>query len=136
MLLPSFTLSKRGWTVLATLAGFCITALAQAQVPIIQPGAPGQPGRIITAEQASDLANTGYSLGDIQFLSGMIPHHAQAKEMSALAESRTNTTLVLAVAQRITLSQDDEIGMMQGWLRDQGLDAPDQDVHQIGRAHV
>jgi len=59
----------------------------------------------------------------------MIPHHAQAKEMSALAKDRTNNTTVLAVAARITLSQDDEISMMQGWLRDQGLDAPAEDVH-------
>jgi uncharacterized protein (DUF305 family) len=68
-------------------------------------------------------------LGDIQFLRGMIPHHSQAKEMSALAQDRTNNTIVLAVAARITLSQDDEISMMQGWLVDQGLDAPSEDVH-------
>jgi uncharacterized protein (DUF305 family) len=59
----------------------------------------------------------------------MIPHHAQAKEMSALAEGRTNNPTVLAVAERITLSQDDEISMMQGWLRDQGLEVPADDVH-------
>ena len=59
----------------------------------------------------------------------MIPHHAQAKEMSALAEERTNNPTVLAVAERITLSQDDEISMMQGWLRDQGLEVPADDVH-------
>ncbi|PCI77349.1 MAG: DUF305 domain-containing protein [SAR86 cluster bacterium] len=121
--------SNSGWAVLTALAAFSISSVLQAQVPIIQPGAPGQPGRIITAEEASDLANVSYSLGDIQFLRGMIPHHAQAKEMSALADSRTNHTMVLAVAARITLSQDDEISMMQGWLRDQGLEAPAEDVH-------
>ena len=102
---------------------------ALAQVPIIQPGAPGQPSRVISAEEASDLANIQYSLGDIQFLQGMIPHHAQAKEMSALAEDRSNNDMVLAVAQRITLSQDDEIGMMQGWLEERDLEVPDQMVH-------
>lgn len=106
-----------------------LTSLAQAQVPIIQPGAPGQAGRVITAEEASNLANVSYSLGDIQFLRGMIPHHAQAKEMSALAEDRTNNAAVLAVAERITLSQDDEISMMQGWLRDQGLEPTPEDAH-------
>jgi uncharacterized protein (DUF305 family) len=100
-----------------------------AQVPIIQPGAPGEPSRVISAEEASDLANIQYSLGDIQFLQGMIPHHAQAKEMSALAENRTNNDMVLAVAQRITLSQDDEIGMMQGWLEQRDLEVPDQMAH-------
>lgn len=115
--------------LLAALAISSVASLVQAQVPIIQPGAPGQAGRVITAEEASNLANISYSLGDIQFLRGMIPHHAQAKEMSALAEDRTNNTTVLAVAQRITLSQDDEISMMQGWLRDQGLEVTAEDAH-------
>ena len=129
MLFPKITNSKPSWTLLTVLAVFSISNLTQAQVPIIQPGAPGQASRVITAEEASDLAALSYSLGDIQFLRGMIPHHSQAKEMSALAEDRTNNTTVLAVAARITLSQDDEISMMQGWLVDQGLDPPAEDVH-------
>ncbi|MCG8413649.1 MAG: DUF305 domain-containing protein [Pseudomonadales bacterium] len=106
-----------------------LAGTAVAQVPIIQPGAPGEQGRIISAEEASNLANMEYSLGDIRFLQGMIPHHAQAKEMSALAEGRTNNDAVLAVAARITLSQDDEIAMMQGWLRDRGLEPATEDAH-------
>ncbi len=129
MSFPICITSKRSWYLLMALAGICVSSVAQAQVPIIQPGAPGQAGRVITAEEASDLANIGYSLGDVQFLRSMIPHHVQAKEMSALAEGRTNTASVLAVAERIILSQDDEIAMMQGWLRDQGLDVPVEDVH-------
>ena len=129
MLFPRIINSKVNWTLLTVLTVCGISNLAQAQVPIIQPGAPGQASRVITAEEASDLAALSYSLGDIQFLRGMIPHHSQAKEMSALAQDRTNNTIVLAVAARITLSQDDEISMMQGWLRDQGFEAPAEDVH-------
>ncbi len=114
---------------LAFLSAVLLGSSVNAQVPIIQPGAPGQDSRIITAEEASELANQEYSLGDIRFLQGMIPHHTQAKEMSALAEGRTNNDLVLAVAERITLSQDDEIQMMQGWLRDRGLEATPEDAH-------
>ena len=129
MSFPRLIHSTSGWAVLAALMAFSISSVLHAQVPIIQPGAPGQASRVITAEEASDLAGISYSLGDIQFLRGMIPHHAQAKEMSALAQERTNNTTVLAVAARITLSQDDEISMMQGWLRDQGLDAAAEGVH-------
>ncbi|MDA0280058.1 MAG: DUF305 domain-containing protein [Proteobacteria bacterium] len=129
MSFPRLIHSTSGWAVLAALTAFSISSVLHAQVPIIQPGAPGQASRVITAEEASDLAGISYSLGDIQFLRGMISHHAQAKEMSALAQERTNNTTVLAVAARITLSQDDEISMMQGWLRDQGLDAAAEDVH-------
>ena len=116
---------KIGWVVAAAL----LTHSAVGQVPIIQPGAPGQQSRLITAEEASALAGMEYSLGDIQFLQGMIPHHAQAKEMSALAESRTNNEAILAVAARITLSQDDEIAMMQDWLGDRGLEVTAEDAH-------
>ena len=116
---------KIGWVVAAAL----FTYSAVGQVPIIQPGAPGQQSRLITAEEASALAGMEYSLGDIQFLQGMIPHHAQAKEMSALAESRTNNEAILAVAARITLSQDDEIAMMQDWLGDRGLEVTAEDAH-------
>ena len=116
---------KIGWIVAAAL----FTYSAVGQVPIIQPGAPGQQSRLITAEEASALAGMEYSLGDIQFLQGMIPHHAQAKEMSALAESRTNNEAILAVAARITLSQDDEIAMMQDWLGDRGLEVTAEDAH-------
>ena len=116
---------KIGWFVAAAL----FTHSAVGQVPIIQPGAPGQQSRLITVEEASALAGMEYSLGDIQFLQGMIPHHAQAKEMSALAESRTNNEAILAVAARITLSQDDEIAMMQDWLGDRGLEVTAEDAH-------
>ena len=116
---------KIGWVVAAAL----FTHSAVGQVPIIQPGAPGQQSRLITVEEASALAGMEYSLGDIQFLQGMIPHHAQAKEMSALAESRTNNEAILAVAARITLSQDDEIAMMQDWLGDRGLEVTAEDAH-------
>jgi uncharacterized protein (DUF305 family) len=126
---PRLRKTRLSLAILTATTVFGLSSVAQAQVPIIQPGAPGQASRVITAEQASNLADLSYSLGDIQFLRGMIPHHAQAKEMSALAEGRTNNPTVLAVAERITLSQDDEISMMQGWLRDQGLEVPADDVH-------
>lgn len=110
------------------LAGAAAGTRAQ-DVPIIQPGPPGQPGRVISAEEASDLASLEYSAADIRFLRGMISHHAQAMEMSALAPERTNTEAVLALAERIQLSQEDEISMMQGWLEERELDAPAMDAH-------
>ena len=100
-----------------------------AQAPIIQPGPPGAPGRVISAQEAADLAGIQYSAGDVMFLQGMIPHHAQALEMSALVEARTNREPVRLLAQRISLSQEDEISMMQDWLVERGLEAPSIDEH-------
>ena len=111
--------------VLALMAGNQL----YGQAPIIQPGPPGQPGRIISAQEASDLAGIQYSAGDVMFLQGMISHHAQAMEMSALVDARTNREPVRLLARRISLSQEDEISMMQDWLDDRGLDAPSIDAH-------
>jgi hypothetical protein len=102
---------------------------SQAQVPIIQPGLPGQPGRIISAEEAADLAGIQYSAGDVMFLQGMISHHAQAMEMSALVDSRTDREPMRLLAKRISISQEDEISMMQDWLAERDLEAPDAEAH-------
>ena len=102
-----------------------------AQVPIVQPGAPGEPSRRISAEEASDLANLQFSAADVMFMQGMISHHAQALEMTVLVETRTDREVMELMAQRITLSQEDEIVMMQGWLGDRGLVVPDLETHHV-----
>ena len=122
------TSTKIASLLLLALSGV-MSVQSLAQVPIIQPGAPGQPGRVITAEEAADLAAIQYSAGDVMFLQGMISHHAQAMEMSALVDSRTNREPMQLLAQRISLSQEDEISMMQDWLEERGLDVPTIDVH-------
>jgi uncharacterized protein (DUF305 family) len=111
--------------IAATAVAVGWSALASAQVPIIQPGAPGESGREITAEEATDLAGIQYSGADVEFMQGMITHHAQALDMTALIDARTTREAMRLLGQRIALSQEDEIGMMQDWLRDRGLDVPD-----------
>ena len=65
-------------------------AVGRAQVPIVQPGAPGEPSREISATEATDLAGIRFTDGDVKFMQGMIPHHAQALEMTALVAERTD----------------------------------------------
>src|SRR5204862_4346145 len=84
--------------------------------PIVQPGAPGQPSRVISAEKASDLSQVEYTGADIKFMQGMIGHHAQALEMVQLLKTHSASDDMKKLALRIELSQDDEIKMMQGWL--------------------
>jgi uncharacterized protein (DUF305 family) len=59
----------------------------------------------------------------------MIGHHAQAVEMSALVPTRTSLEEMRLLAQRIAISQADEIKMMQEWLRSRGESAPDEHAH-------
>jgi len=98
-------------------------------VPIVQPGAPGDAARNLTAEEAIEIANTSHSPDDTLFMQDMIPHHHQAVEMAALAADRTNRQELLDVAGRIDASQLDEIEFMQQWLSDRGEDVPEPTAH-------
>ena len=97
--------------------------------PLIQPGAPGEPSRTISPEQAIDLPAIRPTAADVSFMQGMIGHHAQALEMAALVASRSGRDDVKLIAQRIALSQADEIKMMQDWLTRRGEQPPDAHAH-------
>ena len=115
---------------LAALALLLLASAALAQqAPIVQPGAPGENPRELSADEAIRIANTGYSPDDVRFMQDMIPHHHQALEMAALVADRTNNPALLEVAGRIDASQEDEIGFMRRWLEDRGQSVPDPAAH-------
>ena len=98
---------------------------ADLKTPIIQPGAPGLPSKTLTPEVATSIANTSFSSADVIFMQEMIIHHQQALEMSILASDRTNNESVLDLAERIKVSQDDEILFMSDWLTERSKTASD-----------
>ena len=98
---------------------------ADLKTPIIQPGAPGLPSKTLTPEVATSIANTSFSSADVIFMQEMIIHHQQALEMSILANDRTNNESVLDLAERIKVSQDDEMLFMSDWLIERSKTAPD-----------
>ena len=114
-------------SVLAVLISAVLGSAALAAPPIVQPGAPGQPSRQISAEQAIELAALRHAAADVRFMSDMIPHHQQALDMSALAPDRSQSHELLELARRIDTSQRDEIEFMEQWLRDRGEPVPDRD---------
>jgi uncharacterized protein (DUF305 family) len=97
--------------------------------PIIQPGAPGQPSRVITAETAADTSAGRFTEADVRFMQGMIGHHAQALEMTALVADRTTSPDLRKLALRIEISQADEISMMEEWLKARDQPLPDPHAH-------
>ena len=105
----------------------CLPTFANvlAVVPIVQPGAPGQPTLNLDAETAVAIANSAYIPADVSFMQGMIIHHHQALLMSRLATQRTNNKTLLDLANRIDVSQADEIAFMQTWLREREEIAPE-----------
>ncbi len=65
-------------------------------------------------------------------MQGMIGHHAQALAMAEPASDRGGSDGVKLLAQRIDLSQQDEIRMMQEWLAARGEDVPSVDHSHSG----
>ncbi len=116
--------------VRATLGLLLLGHAAMAQeVPIIQPGAPGDSARELSAEEAIKIANTSHSPDDVQFMQDMIPHHNQAMQMAELVPDRTNRQELNDVAGRINASQEDEISFMQQWLSERGESVPEPTAH-------
>ena len=96
---------------------------------VIQPGAPGQDGRVLTGAAAVQAIPEATE-ADVTFMQGMIHHHAQALDMTELMDGRTGDPDMRKLGLRIHVSQTDEIKMMQHWLQARGHDAPDPRAHR------
>jgi uncharacterized protein (DUF305 family) len=123
----SFRLAAAVAAVLLSAA--CRSAGGTAGTQIIQPGAPGEANRVLTADAATDLSKVQATPADVKFMQGMIGHHAQAIEMTALIASRTSREEMKLLGQRIAVSQADEMDMMRSWLRARGQEIPSEHAH-------
>jgi uncharacterized protein (DUF305 family) len=91
---------------------------SQASPVVVQPGAPGQPTRTLPPSTRATLPPR--SPKDVEFMQGMIMHHGQAVEMTALIESHTANKNLRLLGARISKSQSDEIKFMSRWLEARG----------------
>ena len=98
---------------------------AQAATSNAQPAADPKTIHQPTPQQRSLGIYQAYSDADIEFMSGMIPHHAQAVIMAGWAPSHGARKDVAILCERIVVGQNDEIRSMQTWLRDRSLPVPD-----------
>ena len=85
---------------------------------VVQPGAPGQPSQTLPASTKGTLPPRSHA--DVGFMQGMILHHAQAVEMTALLSSHTENKDLRSLGARIGHSQSDEIKFMKRWLAARG----------------
>jgi uncharacterized protein (DUF305 family) len=85
---------------------------------VVQPGAPGKPSRTLPPSTNAKLPPR--SQADVEFMQGMIMHHAQAVEMTALIPSHTENKDLRSLGARISISQSDEIKFMKRWLAARG----------------
>lgn len=80
---------------------------------------------------AADKGVMPYTKADVDFVSGMIGHHAQAVLMAGWAPSHGASPSVQALCERIVVAQRDEIRFMQRWLRERKLPVPDGDTSHM-----
>jgi uncharacterized protein (DUF305 family) len=125
-------------------AGFvCSDARPQQSNPavpvVVQPGAPGKPSRTLPPSTKGALPPR--SQADVEFMQGMIMHHSQAVEMTALIPSHTENKELRSLGARISSSQSDEIKFMGRWLaaRDEPMtmakpEMPGMDMSREGMA--
>jgi uncharacterized protein (DUF305 family) len=115
-----------GMLLAASLSSGFFSSLARAQQQVnsatapvvVQPGAPGKPSRTLPPSTKGTL--TPRSQADVEFMQGMIMHHSQAVEMTALIPSHTENKDLRSLGARISSSQSDEIKFMQRWLAARG----------------
>jgi uncharacterized protein (DUF305 family) len=104
------------------LAASATTVWAQRndseQPVVIQPGAPGKPSKTLPPDTTGKLPPRAHA--DVEFMQGMIMHHQQAVEMTALIASHTENKELRTLGARISSSQTDEIKFMKRWLTTRG----------------
>jgi uncharacterized protein (DUF305 family) len=88
--------------------------------PVVQLGAPGESNTTLSPEEAEAIDDPAYTAADVAFVQGMIPHHQQALEMTALVGDRADDPDLTTIAERIEVSQVAEIEQLEGWLTARG----------------
>jgi uncharacterized protein (DUF305 family) len=122
---------KTGWQWSAV--GLCALTLSAGAAAWQGPGPAGQSGPGAEPAARPDLVRQPFNEADAEFMSGMIPHHAQAVLISAWAATHGASPEIRVLCEKIVVAQRDEIELMRNWLRDRGqpVPAPDATHHRM-----
>ena len=114
-----------------TILVFCILGAGCRSVSpppsgvVLAPGAgivgPGSAAAIA----AADRTDRAFTRADVEFMAGMIPHHAQAVRMAQMSASHGARADVRLFSEKVIVAQRDEIRLVQSWLRERGQTVPD-----------
>lgn len=83
----------------------------------------------LMAQAADSASDPGYVAGDTKFMTGMIGHHAQAVLIAGWAPTHGASPSIIRLTERIVVGQQDEIQLMETWLRDHNEPVPDPATH-------
>ncbi|MEO5860624.1 MAG: DUF305 domain-containing protein [Pyrinomonadaceae bacterium] len=106
------------YIVIFTVVAMCSTDTAAQEPVIVRPGAPGEATKTLPSTTRPSLPPT--SAKDVEFMQGMIMHHAQAVVMTDMIDDRTQNRDVRLLGERISKSQTDEMAFMVRWLQARG----------------
>lgn len=112
---------------LRVLRGLCVGFAVAGVAPLT--GCARAPVAVQPAPAPAETPATAARNAVVRFMQGMIGHHAQALDMSRLVPTRSSHPSVRLLAERIDVSQKDEIALMRRWLERRGHSVPDDDAH-------
>lgn len=122
--------------VLVFVASGCGSAAPGAPSAAPAPGAPSATpasgGPSVDKAALADSVRRSYTRADVDFMQGMIHHHAQALVMAAWAPDHGASPALRTMCERIINAQRDEIVLMQNWLRSRAETVPDERTMMSG----
>ncbi|MCH6230779.1 DUF305 domain-containing protein [Microbacterium sp. CFH 31415] len=96
--------------------------------PVVQLGGPGEPNRTLSPDEAAALTSPSYGEDDVLFVRDMLHHHSQAIEMTGFVVDRSDDEDVRLLAERMDISQTDEMAVLEKWLQERGEPVRDPDA--------
>ena len=126
-----------GTVLLVSGCGSSKSAMDDSPAPdasTVMAGNQGAPETTSTEELESlywsriEDGRQSFTQADVDFMTGMIGHHAQALIMAGMAASHGASPKVATLCARIINAQNDEIRTMQQWLRDRGQPVPEVEL--------
>jgi uncharacterized protein (DUF305 family) len=130
LFLPSLASHRTAGSVLpSAVAALSLLLVGMAGTACSSATAGPAAGRMHASTTAMDTIPSPAADPDVRFMRHMIAHHAQALMMTSLVPSRTEDPRMRTLAERIHLSQEDEISRMQAWLARSGAEPADAASH-------
>jgi uncharacterized protein (DUF305 family) len=124
-----------GLVAVALVLAGCTSAPAEDAAPVIVPGAPGEQNKTVSKDDIGTGGFVAPNERDLAYVVGMIEHHRQAVDMTALAPERASNETVRGLASRIHDTQGPEIGAMEQWQKQFAANA-EQHGHSTSLPHV
>lgn len=119
---------------LATLGLAAVAGCAASNPPATTPS-PESPATSPAPATQVGIPSLKHSPADVKFMNDMIAHHAQAVRIASWAPTHGASPAVQRMAERVVVGQNDEIAIMQRWLRERKEPVPEADsTHQMHHA--